>query len=161
MVGIPLLDHTAVNNDLITIQQSVSATSGVTGSFTVDAPQHSFNSSRTLQPIPFNATTSELEDWLEQNYDIGDVEVSIDGTCNNRSYYITWLEKGGDQDPLVVNGSGLIQAVGSNVSITIETIIDGGVFMKPFRGDMLRRPKKYPQVCTYVRLVCIATVVDI
>lgn len=149
MVGIPLLDHAADDGDLVTIQQTIGATSGVTGTFTVDAPQYQAIGSQTLQPILFNATTSEseLENWLEQNYDIGDIEVTTGGTCNGRWWNIIWLERGGDQDPLVVNGSGLIQEVGNNVSIVVETTIDGGVFIRPFRADMLRIPKEYPQVC--------------
>ena len=146
MVGIPLLDHAADNGDLITIQQTVDATSGVTGTFTVDAPQYAVINSQTLQPILFNATTSELENWLEQNYDIGDIEVTTGGTCSGRWWNIIWLEKGGDQDLLVANGNGLTQAVGNNVSITVETLIDGGIFIRPLRGDMLRLPKEYPQV---------------
>ena len=149
MVGIPLLDHTADNSDLVTIQQTIGATSGVTGTFTVDAPQYSVINSQILQPILFNATTSasELENWLEQNYNIGEIEVTTGGACNGRWWNIAWLERGGDQDPLVVNGSGLIQEVGNNASIVVETVVDGGVFIRPFRADMLRVPKEYPQVC--------------
>ena len=147
MIGIPLLGYTAANSDLITIQQTIGATSGVTGTFTVDAPQHRVNSSQTLKSIPFNATTSELETWLEENYDIGDIRVTPgDITCNGRWWNIEWLERGGDQDPLVVNESGLIQEVGNNASVSVETVTDGGVFMRPFRGDMLRLLKKSPQV---------------
>ena len=149
MVGIPLLDHDANNGDLITIQQTIGATSGVTGTFTVGAPQYAVIDSQTFQPILFNTTTSEseLKNWLEQNYDIGDIEVTTGGACNGRWWNIIWLERGGDQDPLVVNGSGLIQEIGNNVSIVVETITDGGVFIRPFRADMLRLPKEYPQVC--------------
>ena len=149
MVGIPLLGHTGTENDLITIQQTVGATSGVTGTFTVDAPQYAtIGSQDFLQPISFNATSSELEEWLELKYDIGDIEVTTNGTCNGRSWYVSWLERGGDQDPLVVNGSSLIQVIGNNASVVVETVTDGGVFMRPFRGDMLRQPELYPQVCT-------------
>ena len=148
MVGIPLLTFTATNEDLITIQQTVGATSGVTGTFTIDAPQYaSIGSQISLQPILFDAPASEVENWLEQNYDIGDIQVTTGGTCNGRWWDINWLERGGDQDPLVVDGSGLIQVVGNNASVAVETTTDGGVFMRPFRGDMLRLRKKYPQVC--------------
>jgi len=146
MVGIPLLNYTATNSDLITIQQTIGATSGVTGTFTVDASQYTVTGSQTLQPIPFNATSSELENWLEQNYDIGDIEVTTGGTCNGKWWIIKWLGRGGNQDQLMINGSGVTQPIGNNVSVSIETLIDGGVFMRPLRGDMLRLPKKYPQV---------------
>ena len=149
MVGIPLLDLAADNSDLVTIQQTINATSAVAGTFTVDAPQYQVTGSQTLQPILFNATTSEseLENWLEQNYDIGDIEVTTGGSCSGRWWNIVWLERGGDQDLLVANGSGLIQEVGNNASIVVETVVDGGIFIRPFRADMLRLPKEYPQVC--------------
>ena len=149
MVGIPLLTYTATNDDLITIQQTVGATSGLTGMFTIDASQYEITGSQILQPILYNATSLEVETWLEQNYDIGDIDVTTDGTCYSRWWDIKWLERGGDQDPLVVNGSGLIQEVGNSTSTNVETEIDGGVFMRPFRGDMLRLPKEYPQVCNF------------
>ena len=150
MVGIPVLSYTANNGDLITIQQTIGATSGVTGTFTVEAPQYATIGSNTLQLIPFNATASEVENWLEQNYNIGDIDVTTGGMCDGRWWDIKWLERGGDQDPLAVNGSGLIQAVGNNTSVAVETMVDGGIFMRPLRGDMLRLPKEYPQVCTYL-----------
>ena len=149
MVGIPLLTYNATNNDLITIQQTAGATSGITGTFTIDVPQYSSIGSQNLQPILFNATATEVENWLEQNYDIGDVDVTADGMCDIRWWDIKWVERGGDQDPLTVNGSGLIQVVGGNTSAVVETMIDGGVFLRPFRGDMCRLPKEYPQVRMY------------
>ena len=154
MVGIPLLTFIATNNDLITIQQTVGATSGVTGTFTIDAPQYAtIGSQNFLQRILFDAPASEIEKLLEQNYDIGDIEVTTDGTCNGRWWDINWLERGGDQDPLIVNGSGLIQVIGNNASVAVETIIDGGVFMRPFRGDMLRLLKEYPQVSIILKKI--------
>ena len=148
MIGIPLFTFTATNDDLITIQQTVGATSGVTGTFTIDAPQYATTGSQnSLQHFSFDAPASEVENWLEQNYDIGDIQVTTGGTCNGRWWDINWLERGGDQDPLIVNGSGLIQVIGNSTSVAVETITDGGVFMRPFRGDMLRLLKKYPQVC--------------
>ena len=154
MVGIPLLTFIATNNDLITIQQTVGATSGVTGTFTIDAPQYAtIGSQNFLQHILFDAPASEIEKLLEQNYDIGDIEVTTDGTCNGRWWDINWLERGGDQDPLVVNGSGLIQVIGNNASVAVETIIDGGVFMRPFRGDMLRLLKENPQVSIILKKI--------
>ena len=150
MAGIPVLSYAATNGDLITIQQTVGATSGVTGTFTVDASQYAVFGSWTLQSFLFNATASEVENWLEQNYDIGDIEVTTDGMCDSRWWDIKWLERGGDQDPLVVNGSGLTQAVGNDISTVVETLIDGGIFIRPFRGDMLRLPKENPQVHLYV-----------
>ena len=150
MVGIPLLIYDATNEDLISIQKTIGATSGVTGTFTFSAPRYIvIGSQNSLQPIPFDASASEVENWLEQTYDIGNIQVITDGTCSGRWWNINWLERGGNQDPLVINGSGLIQVIGNNIFTNVETLNDGGVFMRPFRGDMLRLLKKYPQVCVH------------
>jgi len=140
------LSHTASNDDLIAIQRTVGATSGLTGEFTVSAPQYTATSSQSMQTFPYNVEGSTLETWLEESFDIGDVQVVQGGTCHEMTYNIRWLERGGDQEPLVVDGSGLIQEIGNDTSVVVETITDGGVFLRPFRGDMLRLPKKYPQV---------------
>jgi len=145
-VGIPLLSYTASNSDLIRVQKTVGATSGLTGEFTVSAPQYTTAGFQTMQSFPYNVDGSTLEAWLEETFDIGDVQVIGDGSCHKVTYNIRWLERGGDQDPLVVDGSGLIQEIGNDTSISVETITDGGVFFRPFRGDMLRLPKKDPQV---------------
>ena len=145
-VGIPLLNFTATNDDLISIQRTVGATTGVTGEFIVSAPQYSATDSQTF---PYNVDNSILETWLEETFDIGDVLVTGDGTCDKMTYNIRWLERGGDQQPLVVDGKGLVQEIGNDTSAVVETVTDGGVFLRPFRGDMLRLPKKKPQVCTY------------
>ena len=145
-VGIPLLSYTATNDDLITIQKTVGATSGVTGEFTVFAPQFAATGVQTWQTFPYNVDDSTLETWLEETFDIGDIQVIGGGTCHEVTYDIQWLERGGDQEPLVVDGSSLIQEIGNNTSSDVETITDGGVFLRPFRGDMLRLPKKDPQV---------------
>ena len=158
MVGIPLLTFTATNGDLLTIKRIVGATSGVSGTFTIDAPQYmTIGSQTSLQPISFDAAASEVENWLEQNYDIGDIDIRSEGICSGRWWNIRWLERGGDQEPLVVNGIGLMQLVGNNTSVAVETIIDGGVFMRPFRGDMLRPLKEDPQVSNYKETSYVAT----
>ena len=145
-VGIPLLSYTTTNDDLISVQRTVGATSGVTGEFTVSAPQYTTTGAQTMQTFSYNVDDSTLEKWLEETFDIGDVQVTASGSCHAVTYNIQWLERGGDQEPLMVDGSGLVQEVGDNTSIAVETITNGGVFLRPFRGDMLRLPKEDPQV---------------
>lgn len=55
------------------------------------------------------------------------------------------MTTGGDQPALVVDGNGL---TGNNVSIKAVTIDDGGLFLRPIPGDMLRVAERKPQVST-------------
>jgi len=141
--GIPLLNYNADNDDLIKVQRTVAATSGVTGEFAISVFARG---SKLTQNFQYNAGASILETWLEETLDTGDVEVTEGGTCHEVTYNIRWLERGGDQESLVVNGSGLTQEVGNNTDAVVETITDGGVFLRPLTGAMLRIPKKDPQV---------------
>jgi len=144
-VGIPLLSHTATNSDLITVQRAIPATSGVTGEFTVSAPQHYSKGFQTMQNFAYNAPAIELERWLESTFK-DDLAITMSRTCFSTTYNIRWLSKVLDYEPLIVDGSGLIQEVGNVTFITVRTVTDGGVFLRPFRGDMLRLPKSNPQV---------------
>ena len=116
----------------------------------ISVPQYTTTATQTTQAFPYNVDSSMLETWLEETLDTGDVEVTEGGTCHEVTYNIRWLERGGDQDPLVVNGSGLTQEVGNKTDAVVETITDGGVFLRPLTGAMLRLPKKDPQVHTVI-----------
>ena len=141
--GIPLLNYNADNDDLIKVQRTVAATSGVTGEFAISVFARG---SKLTQNFQYNAGASILETWLEEMSDFGDLAVTVRNTCHSTTYNIQWLEKVVDYEPLIVDGSGLIQEAGNVTSIVVRTITDGGVFLRPFRGDMLRLPKKNPQV---------------
>ena len=64
------------------------------------------------------------------------------GSCSGYSWDITW-GKAGDQPLLGVRGEGLI---GTEVKLAVETVVDGGTWIRPLRGDMLRLPETEPQV---------------
>ena len=53
------------------------------------------------------------------------------------------MTTGGDQPTIAVNGTGL---TGNKVSIKASTIDDGGLFLRPIPGDMLRVAENKPQV---------------
>lgn len=36
--------------------------------------------------------------------------------------------------------------VGPEVEVTVDTLVDGGTWIRPLRGDMLRTPESEPQV---------------
>lgn len=54
-----------------------------------------------------------------------------------------WATTGGDQPTVSVDGTGL---TGNNVSIKAVTVDDGGMFLRPIPGDMLRVAEIEPQV---------------
>ena len=95
--------------------------------------------------IPANISAEQLKSTLESNFNIGKVSVSGFGTCASYSWTIEWATTGGDQPALVVDGNGL---TGNNVSIKAVTIDDGGLFLRPIPGDMLRVAERKPQVST-------------
>lgn len=35
---------------------------------------------------------------------------------------------------------------GSGVEVRVSTLVDGGMWVRPLRGDMLRQPQAQPQV---------------
>ena len=73
-------------------------------------------------------------------------DVSRSGSCSGYSWDISWQTKGGDQPLLGVSAEEL---VGSDVNIDTSALIDGGTWIRPIRGDMLRVPKDQPQVSRF------------
>ena len=47
---------------------------------------------------------------------------------------------------MIADGADL---VGDEVEIRVVANTDGGLWLRPLRGDMLRLPETEPQVCTY------------
>ena len=93
--------------------------------------------------IPANVSADQLRSILESNFDIGKVSVTKLGTCASYKWTVEWTSSGGDQPALAVNGSGLI---GNKVSIKAYTIENGGLFLRPIPGDMLRVAETKQQV---------------
>ena len=63
--------------------------------------------------------------------------------CNGYSWDVSWKTKGGDQPLLDVSGEDL---QGTEPRIESQPLLDGGTWIRPLRGDMLRVPKDMPQV---------------
>ena len=93
--------------------------------------------------IPANVSADEFKSILESNFNIGKVSVSRVGTCASYNWIVKWATTGGDQPAISVNGTGL---TGNNVSMKAVTIDDGGMFLRPIPGDMLRVAEIEPQV---------------
>ena len=118
----------------VAVRQLVQGSPTVSGTFSL-----SFQGYKTSS-LAADSTESTLQTQLQSG---GKFSVFRRGTCAGYYWDITWLAAGGDQPLMVVNGTGL---QGNNVTITMTTLVDGGVYIRPFRGDMLRVPYTTPQV---------------
>ena len=96
-----------------------------------------------LLDIPADVSANEFKSILESNFSIGKVSVSRVGTCASYSWTVEWATTGGDQPTITVNGTGL---TGNRVLVKAVTIDDGGMFLRPIPGDMLRAAEIEPQV---------------
>ena len=96
-----------------------------------------------FQGIPANVSADGLKSILEDNFNVGKVSVSRVGTCASYTWTVEWATTGGDQPTIRVDGTWL---TGNKVSIQASTINDGGMFLRPIPGDMLRVAETKPQV---------------
>ena len=65
------------------------------------------------------------------------------GGCEGRWWDIRWDTRGADVPSMTVDGTNL---TGSDPMVAMVTLIDGGTWLRPLRGDMLRLPQDSPQV---------------
>ena len=69
--------------------------------------------------------------------------VTRGGSCSGYRWDVEWTNKQGDIALMGVSGEYL---TGPESQITVETRTDGGTWVRPLRGDMLRLPEVEPQV---------------
>lgn len=72
-----------------------------------------------------------------------DFKVVRYGTCAGYQWVVDWVELGGDIPEMLVDGSSLY---GHHVFIFVFTLVNGGTWLKPLRGDMLRTPEPETEV---------------
>ena len=133
--NIPLLSSSPNN---VLVSRLYSGTPAVNGTF-----QLTFEN-QTVYNIPANALASELKALLETYLpNEGGFEVTRSGDCSGYIWNIKWTSRGGDLPLVSGNGRGLS---GHMVNIFVSPIVNGGVWLRPFRGDMLRLPELEPQV---------------
>ncbi|XP_048585401.1 fibrocystin-L isoform X2 [Nematostella vectensis] len=120
-----------------TVSRDQEATPAVGGTFDV-----SFKGQQ-VKGLPVDISSDDLKSSLEENLDIGKVSVSRIGTCAGYTWIIEWATTGGDQPDILVNGTSL---TGKDVTVITETVTDGGMFLRPIPGDMLRVAEPNPQV---------------
>ena len=97
-----------------------------------------------LTDVPANISKTRLKDLLEEEFEEGILVVERYGTCVGFQWRVTWQTSGGDHPAMQVSGSGL---TGNEVSIAVQTIQDGGLFLDPIPGEFLRLPKYSGEVC--------------
>ena len=73
----------------------------------------------------------------------GHLKINYKGSCRLHDWSIEWTSKGGDKQPLQLAKNNLF---GSNVSVVIETVQDGGVVFGPLTGEFLQVAETTPQV---------------
>ena len=66
------------------------------------------------------------------------------GGCEGRWWDVAWETREADIPSMTANGDNL---AGSEPMVSVVTMIDGGMWLRPLRGDMLRLPELEPQVC--------------
>ena len=141
-VGIPLPDVQSTSGcgqECITVVRSSNASGPIAGNFTIAID------GTAVSGIPVTADASLLQGLLEdstKNEIKFNVEKVVD-ECFAAEWSVEWVNRGGDQPPLTLDGQNL-----EGVGVTIDVVEDvhGGILFRPIRGDMLRLPKKEPQV---------------
>lgn len=95
-----------------------------------------------------------LKDRLEEEFEEGVLAVERSGTCAGFEWTVTWETFGGDHPEMQVNGDSLS---GNEVSISVQTIQNGGLFLEPIPGEFLRTPHSSGQVSSlsWQTLICL------
>lgn len=98
----------------------------------------------TVYNVSATLTEGEMKGALEAGLpDEGGFTLSRAGLCTGYSWTVTWASRPGDHPLMVTDGSRL---EGLMAQVSVEWSVDGGVWMRPLRGDMLRLPELNPQV---------------
>lgn len=135
--GMPLLNIVG-NSTTVEVEQEAVGSPPVTGTFDL-----SFQGN-TINNISVDVTNDRMKEILEEGFpDEGGFNVLRYGSCSGYRWRVEWTNKGGDQPLMTTNDS---KVEGVNAAIRVNMIVDGGVYIRPFRGDMLRLPETSPQV---------------
>ena len=71
---------------------------------------------------------------------------------------MSWLAREADVPSMTADGTNL---VGTDPMVSMVTLIDGGMWLRPLRGDMLRLPELSPQVCVWILYLCVCVCVSV
>lgn len=142
-VGIPLPDVQSTGGcgqECVTVVRSLNASGPIGGNFTLR-----MEDGTAVSGIPATASASQLQAMLEEST-AKEIEFDVEKRvekCFAAEWSIEWKNRGGDQAPLTADGQDL---EGVGVAIEVVEDVHGGILFRPIRGDMLRLPKKDPQV---------------
>ena len=139
--GITLLSVTAnggCGQACVNESQIEEASPPISGTFTI-----ANSNGRVTKDIPVTASAAEVKQFLEEIHDGVEFDVTEEWRCHQSEWTIEWVNRGGDQDPLVVNHDNV---GGVGISSTVVEEVHGGILFRPVRGDMLRQPHPSPQV---------------
>ncbi len=94
--------------------------------------------------IPFDVDAATMKMLLEAILkNEGGFEVERNGLCSGYNWNIRWATKGGDLPLIEPDWTNL---KGDDTMITVTTLVDGGTWLRPIGGEMLRLPMDEPQV---------------
>ena len=82
---------------------------------------------------------------LEENFDVGELEVKISSNypkCHHYRWNVEWLTKAGKQPYLKINAS---KVTGDNIRVKNE-VTEGGLFYQKIPAEFLRVVTEEPQV---------------
>ena len=121
--------------------RTAEASPSISGTFTVAT-----SDGRVTRDIPVGASAEEVKQFLEEIHEGVEFDVTAgDEICHRSEWTVEWVNRGGDQDPLIVNTE---RVGGVGVSGRTEEEVHGGILFRPVRGDMLKQPHHMPQVST-------------
>ncbi|KAH9512877.1 Fibrocystin-L, partial [Bulinus truncatus] len=153
LFGVAFADKTdsiyTINNGgfvSINITSVKAASPPIGGSYTV-----TFNGETTPDPVQVSDTLSPdpLIGGLS-SMSVGFSKVEVTGTCSAFKLRVTMLSLTGDQ-PLILIGSSNL--TGNDVTVSVQKVTDGGVWLKPIMGDLLRTYHSTPQVLAFINNV--------
>ena len=64
-------------------------------------------------------------------------------SCEGRGWDVAWDTRLADVPSMTADGANLL---GSDPLVAVAILVDGGMWLRPLRGDMLRLPELSPQV---------------
>lgn len=132
--GLPLV--TVSGSDQVLVTRVLAGSLPIGGTFDI-----SFEG-RTISNISASAEETDVKDALENSF--GSMfEVTRSGTCHGYQWKVRWSDRGGDLPLMESDGTYL---TGNVAMVNIDHSVDGGIWIRPLRGDMLRLPELEPQV---------------
>lgn len=131
---IPLM---TVSSDHVIVTRSVAGSAPLGGSFSF-----SFEG-KTTAVLSTDIGVNDLRNELEKSFGSTFHIFHVHKACHLYQFDLKWINRGGDLPLMEPNGSML---TGDIPTIKVLPRVEGGAWIRPLRGDMLRLPELNPQV---------------